>query len=276
MFITTSGFTSLPTSETPEQLFDYIRNIKSQEMRSNSQWTIQTLKEKYAAGKVWIKCQRGLAIILLFDNEGVIRLSYYCEDPHSLLQMKGLIPTLQAPMVCDLLGKEPKVTMQAEELGIVFQPYAQYKRMICTELISSDSIDISDVEPAHLGDEVEILEMLHGEFDVLTARMPNLDLIRQRIENEEVFVVRKDNMIAGFINFESKGLKAALLDYVMVRPEYRMQHIAKKIWNFKLKTHNESKYYYLWVNMARQSAIRFHERNGFRFDGMVDNIFKVN
>ena len=75
------------------------------------------------------------------------------------------------------------------------------------------------------------------------------------------------------INFDSKGQKAALLDYVLVRPEYRGQHIAKKIWNYKIKEQNDSKYFYLWVNTVRESAICFHQKNGFYFDGMVDYIF---
>ena len=269
------SFSHLPESKSPEELFSFIRAIKSRDMRTNSQWTIQTLTKIFQEGRVWIRILDGLAIILLADNEGIFRLSYYSGDAREIAKINESLPIGMSPIMCDLVGKEPAVKEHAEELASFFPLYAQYRRMICTDLIPTQNIDISEVGLALLGDENELLEMLHNEFDVLTARMPTLNLIRQRIENEDVFLVRKDNRIAGFINFDSKRQKAALLDYVLVRPEYRNQHIARKIWNYKLKEHNESKYYYLWVNMKRQAAIRFHESNKFRFDGLIDNIYKI-
>ncbi len=262
---------------TPEMLFEFIKTIKSRDMRTNSQWTIQTLREKYDQNQIWIDIKSDIAIVLFKDTENILRLTYFLKNEKALSILNHIIPDVNLPVVCDLLGREPTVTERAAELvQIGLKPYAQYKRMVCTDLQRfDDSLDITAVETAKAEDIEEIFTMLHDEFDVITARMPDKDTIRQRIKNKDVFVIRHNEMIGGFIVFDSCNKKNALLEYVMVRPSLRKMHIAKKIWNYKLRCANASKYYFLWVNMARKTAIKFHEGNGYHFDGLVDNIFLV-
>ena len=262
---------------TPGMLFDFIKTIKNREMRTNSQWTIQFLQEKYNQNQIWIRIETDIAIVLFRDTENILRLTYFSRDEKTLSLLNSIIPVVDSPVVCDLLGKEPTVTERAAELThIGLKPYAQYKRMICTELQNFDeSLDLTAVETAKEEDIEEIFTMLHDEFDVITARMPGKEIIRQRIKDKDVFVIRQNKTIGGFIVFDSCSKKNALLEYVMVRPELRNMHIAKKIWNYKLRFANASKYYFLWVNMARKTAIKFHQSNGYHFDGLVDNIFLV-
>ena len=261
---------------TPESLFAFIKTIKSRQMRTNGQWTINTLQEKYDNNRLWISIESDIAIILLKDTENVLRLTYYAKDVDSLSHLLRVLPVIQAPIICDLLGKMPSLLQYSEELKqIGMVPYAQYQRMQCIDLTIDESIDTTEVQVARSEDADEIFSMLHDEFDVITARMPEKNTIRRRIEDKDVFVIRKSNLIAGFIVFDSRNKKSALLEYVMVRPEYREMHIAKKIWNYKLKYENESKYYYLWVNTDRKIAVKFHESNGYRFDGLIDNIFLI-
>ena len=225
--------------------------------------SIQTLRKKFDQNQIWIDIKADIAIVLFKDTENILRLSYYSKNEQALSLLNNIIPAVDEPVVCDLLGKEPDVTERVAELiSIGLKPYAQYRRMVCTELQNfNECLDITAVETAKAEDIEEIFTMLHDEFDVITARMPDKDTIRQRIKDKDVFVIRYNDMIGGVIVFDSYNKKNALLEYVMVRPELRKMHIAKKIWNYKLRYANASKYYFLWVNMARKTAIKFHQSN---------------
>ena len=260
----------------PRELFAFLASLKGKEYRSNSHWTIRSLEDQYDAGGVQIILSDNLALVLHDEKEELRRLYYYAKSPDDLKRIRSILPPTSRYSVCDLVGKLPLISTYADELcAISFTPYAEYRRMECADLIWNTDIDTSDVTVASEHDLPEVLEILMAEFDPLTSHIPDQETIRKRISLQDVFLIRGENQIAGFIIFDSRGKKRGLLDYVVVRPAYRRMRIAQKIWWHKLETANECSSYYLWVNIARTTAVKFHESNGFRFDGLCDRIFTV-
>lgn len=260
-------------SETPQKLFEFIRNMKGKEMRSNSVFTFSGLEELFQEEKIWIAIGKTASILLCPDTEDIVRLFYYAKDAGSLQEICSLIPKVSGRIVCDIVGREPRAGELAKELqNLGFSLYAKFQRMTCRKIEIDDTLDFSDIESAALSDAEEIYKMLHQEFDPLTARMPEISLLKERIRDLEVFVVRRDGEIAGFCIFLSNNKQAALLEYVIARPKYREQKIAKRILHYKWKYENQSQYYFLWVNSLCAGPIQFHEKNGFQIDGMYDYI----
>lgn len=258
------------------ELFEFVQGMKSRDMRTNSIFTLPVLDTLCSEGKAWISIGEEAAVILCPDTENIVRLYYYAKNPSALHEVVSLLSETAERVVCDIVGKGEQAEALSHELQEAgFQFYAKFQRMVCTNIQTDDSLDLSHVEFARPEDAPEILEIVHQEFDPLTARIPCLEVLTKRIDEGEVFVVRRDGRIAGFTTFDSNRKRVALLDYVIVRPEYREEKIAKKILWHKWKHHNQSQYYILWINVLCTGPIRYHEKNGFQIDGMYDYILTL-
>lgn len=257
-------------------LFDFVRGIKTREMRSNSMFTPAALDALVGAGQAWITLGERAAIILCPDNENIARLSYYAADAAALCEVRALLPETSERIVCDIVGRDERAKPQTDELiAAGFTLYAKFQRMMCSELTPDETLDTSAVTYAEAKDAPEILELTHQEFDPMTARMHSVAQLEEMIARREVFVVRADGRIAGFTIFDSLGRKVALLDHVIVRPEYRREKIGRKILSYKWKYANDSQHYILWINVLCDGPIRYHESNGFRADGIYDYILTL-
>lgn len=265
-------YNDIPSASVSE-LFSFVRSIKSRDMRTNSVFTAPVLEDLCQKNLAWIAIGESAAVVLCPDTENIVRVSYYAKDAAALSEVAKLLPNTSARVICDIVGRDPAAEMQVKDLDAQgFLLYAKFQRMTCADLQIDSTLDFSMVEPAVAADAREIYDMLHQEFDPLTARFPALETLEERIRNSEVFVVRKDGKVAGFCVFSSHNRQIALLEYVIVRPEYRREKIAKTILHYKWRYRNQSRQYMLWINTQCAGPIRFYERNGFRADGLYDYI----
>ena len=261
------------TPRSAGELFDFVQKMKGCDMRTNAVFTLPALNDLCLQGKARILIGKEAAAILCPDTENIVRLYYYAKSAGALSEVVSLLPKTSSRIVCDVVGKGARPEMLSQELQQVgFRFYAKFQRMVCTDFKMDDSLDLSQVETARPEDAAEILEIVHQEFDPLTARIPSEEMLKRRIAEGEVFVIRQDKRIAGFTTFDSNQKRVALLDYVIVRPEYRGKKVAKRILWYKWSNHNQSQYYILWINVLCSGPIRYHEKNGFRADGMYDCI----
>ena len=102
--------------------------------------------------------------------------------------------------------------------------------------------------------------------------MHSLEELVKLIKSKEILLVRRNSQIAGFSIFDSKNKKVTLLDHVIVRPEFRLEKIGKKMLNYKWKFLNHSQHYILWINVLCSGPIQYHRKNGFTEDGLYDYI----
>lgn len=263
-------------SHSPEELFAFIKGIKSRDMRTNSTWTMQSLKASFDEGRVWICLGIDAALVLAEDGFEIIRLTYYAESADCLVNLANLIPEVKGKIVCDLIGRDSDVERWSVELpDHLFKSYATYRRMICDDIVTDNDLDLAGVSIAGLSDAEILGGMLSDEFDPMTAHMLSPETLRARIANHDVVVMRTSNDISGLAVFDAANKKVGLLDYIIVNRDYRRQGVGRKLINYKWRYANNCKYYYLWVNAEKQGAIDFHESNGFRFDGVSDRIFAV-
>lgn len=255
-----------------EELLAFIRGIKTGEMRSNCNIPPFSFAHLIQDNQAWVRIGEESAIILCPDTENIVRLSYYAKDKAALGEVVQLVPETSERVVCDVIGKDEQAkTLSAELESVGFQLYAKFQRMICTSILTDDKLDLSEVTLAQTDDAPEILEMLRQEFDSLTARLPSLEVLDSRIIAKEVFVVRREGRIAAFAIFNSNKKRAAFLDYIIVRPEYRKEKMARKMLCYKWKYWNQSQHYLLWVNVLSE-AIHFYNKHGFQEDGIYDYI----
>lgn len=265
-------------SNTASELADFIKLNKNKEVRSNIVFTFDYIEKLVNDRKAVIVIGNNVAILLEEDNDNILRLYFYAKDLNSLSEIKSLIPNSKYNVICDVIGRDPKAEKSVKELieyaGMNF--YAKFQRMCCRDFLIDNTLDTSEVELAKESDVEDILRITYAEFDKLTARIPTKSELLERINKQEVFVLRKENEIAGFASFDSNNKKVALLDHIIVKNEYRREKIAKKIFSYKCQFYNTSQFYILWINVNCLGPIAYHKSNGFRSDGMYDYILTFN
>lgn len=264
------------TSEKINDLVNFLQSIKSREQVSNVTFTIRYLQELEKQDRLWINIGTQSSIILIADNDDILRLYFYASKKECLKEVISLIPGHNGSIICDVIGRDEKIGELVKALGNTgFEIYAKFQRMLCNDINVVDNIEETGVEFARPKDVDEILDITYSEFDPLTARIPSRGDLLNKINNKEVFIVRKDDRIAGFTSFDSNNKKVALLDHVIVRPEYRNQNIARRILYYKWTKYNQSKFYILWINELCKGPIKYHECNGFTKDGIYDYVLTL-
>lgn len=263
-----------------ETLFSFVREIRSPDMVTNAVFTPVSLSDLQNYKQIEIIIGKQAAVVCYPDEGNVFRIFFYAADLfEALKEVTTLLPSVSGKFsfVCDCIGKDlnlKKMRMAMEKVG--FQFYARFQRMICKELPTVSTLDLSQVELAKRDDISEICNMLYSEFDPITAHFPSEKEMEKFIEHEEIFVIRDGRGIAGFTVFDSYEKKVAYLAYVITRSQYRKQYIARKIFLTKTLLHNRNcKYYYLWVNKDSQTAIINHEKNLFFKDETFNDIYTI-
>ncbi len=263
-----------------ESLFSFIREIRSPDMVTNAVFTPASLTELQSHKQLEIIIGKNSAIVCYPDEGNVFRIFFYAADSNEALkEVISLFPSDKDKFsfVCDCIGKDlnlTKMRIAMEKAG--FQFYARFQRMVCREFPTESSLDLSQVKLANKNDLPQIFEMLYSEFDPVTAHFPSEQEMEKFIDNKEVFVIRNGKEIAGFTCFDSYEKKVACLGYVITRPQYRKQHIARKIFLTKVLHYNGNcRYYYLWINKQCTGAICSHEKNHFFEDGIYDDIYII-
>lgn len=263
-----------------ETLFSFVREIRSPDMVTNAVFTPASLTELQSHKRLEIIIGKKSAIVCYPDEGNVFRIFFYAADlGESLKEVTVLLPSVsnKFSFVCDYIGKEPNLTkMRTAMEKVGFQFYARFQRMVCKEFPTESPWDLSQVELANKNDIPQIFEMLYSEFDPITAHFPSQKEMEKLIEHKEIFVIRKDKEIAGFTSFDSYEKKVACLGYVITRPQYRKQHMARKIFLAKTLHYNGNcRYYYLWINEQCIGAICCHKKNHFFKDGTYDDIYII-
>ena len=125
---------------------------------------------------------------------------------------------------------------------------------------------------ANIEDAKEVWDILHN-FDQIEAQIPDLDEIETAASNKDIIVSRADGKIAAFFWTEHQG-KTAFFRYWITRPEYRDAGThGYFVYNQTLKREAAARRMILWVREDNANVIKIHQLNGFRFDGLVDDVF---
>lgn len=256
-----------------ETLVTFLKRIKNRGMVSNSTFSAIQLKNMLLDKRYRFRLADNTLVIYETDRD-ITRLYFYTRGLDTIRELKDII-IAQPNLVCDFISKrtDNMEEIAKELISIGFSQYAVFIRMLCKNIKRENSVIYNKVEFAEPNDLDEIYSMLYNTFDKYTAHFPERNTILKRIYDREVFVVRGNGLIKGFSIFNSKDRKVAIFDYSIVRDEYRRQKIANDLLNYKLKYHNNSKCYYLWINEAFTNFIKFHNQNHFYEDGVIDTVF---
>lgn len=240
---------------------------------SNAYYTVPQLDAFLAEKDVQV-LEGEDAIFLLEKDRGLYRLQFYARSPEALAQLPSLLPPLDGPLVTDLVGREPGVGVQAQQVArFGFAPYSVFKRMVCRKYLLPHADGMDRVEFAAASDAEAVLSMIAGTFDPLFAHLPTLEEIGAAIERREITVIRQDSTLAGLAFFEKESDTYYVLRYFVVDPAFRGQNIGGALMRCKFTNAPENSVYMLWVgtyNSAQELYLKF----GFQYDGLTDHILK--
>lgn len=219
-------------------------------------------------------CMNENLFCLFHEREGYVQVYFLSKDLTVLEAFLKKFDGLQDSFVFDLIY--PEKGTKSQKLKDVFnragfQHHIKMMRMMRVNKSGSPAkvgmLDFADVE-----DSNEIWEILHN-FDSVDAQIPDLDEIETAAANKDIIVSRADGKIAAFFWTEHRG-KTAFFRYWITRPEYRDAGThGYFVYNQTLKREASAQRMILWVREDNANVIKIHQLKGFRFDGLVDDVF---
>lgn len=98
------------------------------------------------------------------------------------------------------------------------------------------------------------------------------DEVRDYINNEIVFIIKKDNEIVGHISYEIKGEKYFHLSGLVIKPEFQRQGLAKEAISKLLEIIGDYKTIDLTVH-PENPATNLYKSFGFTIKERIENYF---
>ncbi|MGW8184926.1 MAG: GNAT family N-acetyltransferase [Candidatus Moraniibacteriota bacterium] len=92
------------------------------------------------------------------------------------------------------------------------------------------------------------------------------------IKTEIVFIIKKDDLVAGSISYEIKDKNHVYISGLVVRPEFQKMGIAREAMNLLLDKFGDVKRFSLVVHPDNH-AVKLYESLGFSRESVVENYF---
>jgi ribosomal protein S18 acetylase RimI-like enzyme len=213
------------------------------------------------------------AIIILTEEDRLIRLYFYAANIESLSQVPLLIPRhTNKTITADIVGKNPNAEKISKELEK--HNFYRYSELIRMNRKNEERapVAVSDVVYAETDDTQEIMDALYEEFDVFIAHLPYRQKLEDAISKREITVVRRQGRIAGLLYCEKLGERLRYLYQVVVRDEYRGMGIADDLFVDIFGNSPRDTVFQLWVETRNEYAMRKYRKHGFTPDGLFDYV----
>ncbi|CAK7063351.1 GNAT family N-acetyltransferase [Tissierella sp.] len=239
---------------------------------TNAFFTTDDLRTMIEKENVSIKILEDI-IIILIEEECLIRLYFYANSLESFNHIQNIIPKyLDKPIIADIIGKDiglEQITNKLKELN--FYNYGKFIRM--NRLLEKcDESNISNVEVATLEQVDEIKDILYKELDVYSSHLPSKDELYRAVENKEITIIMEQKKIIGLVYFKELGKKLIYWHILFVHEEFRGKGISDNLIKNKFGKLQSDMTCQLWVDTDNKYAINKHSNYGFKADGLVDYI----
>ena len=209
-------------------------------------------------------------VIILAEEEQLVRLYFYASNIKSLRQLPLMIPlNISKMIILDIIGKNPGAEIMSNELEK--HNFYTYGELIRMKRKNEEEMpeNISDVFYAGTDDIDEIMEILYEEFDILISRLPTIRKLEEAISNREVTIVRQQDLLAGLAYFEKPGVKLKYLYQIVVRNGFRGRGITDDLLVYTFRNTPKDTVFQLWVETKNERAINKYRKHGFTPDGLV-------
>ncbi|MGE6487383.1 GNAT family N-acetyltransferase [Paenisporosarcina sp. NPDC076898] len=258
-----------------KKLVDDINELRRRNKKNfitNSFFNMQQLKSMLDMESINVKKSEDV-IIILNEEEQLIRLYFYATSLESLIQIRNILPgNFNKPVVAEIIGKGTQIENVLTELRKV--NFKQHNKLIRMNRVGQEYSEknISNVSIAIENQVSEIMDILYGEFDIYTSHLPTKEKLLTSIKNQEIAVVIEQDKIVGLAYFESLGERLNYLYQIVVDQKFRGQGIADSLLIYKFKHSPKDVACQLWVEINNQYAIDKYHKYNFVEDGLVDYI----
>jgi len=239
---------------------------------TNAFFTTQQLQFMIDSNKATIKISDD-AVIILVEEEWLVRLYFYATAFDSLKQILNMLPPHSSKaIIADVIGKNP----QAEKLACEMQKlsFCKHNELIRMNRLPKEFTEktISNVIIATPDKGNEIMNILYNEFDVYTSHLPTKERILKSITNKEITIAIQQEKIIGLAYFETLGERLKYLYQMVVDKNFRGKGIADSLLMYTFEHSSRDTSFQLWVETNNQRAIGKYQKYNFIPNGLVDYI----
>lgn len=211
---------------------------------------------------------------ILRNNSMVNYLFYITTDEFQLRKgLQEIASQIKNSVMVDILGNSQMGSIKKAFFDNHFILYEELNRMSRIGLPSSTRPG-SGVTFAESKDATAILHLLYSNFNPLSEQIPEIEEIKQYIQNKWILVYKQEHTIAGFIIFELTGL-TLYLRYWFVLPQFREMNMGSKLFNSFMYEGRNTKRQMLWVTTHNTNAIKRYVHYGFKSEKLFDYVLKL-
>lgn len=217
-------------------------------------------------------------ILIWRRDEACCRIYFFAASAKELLRIKDILNCKEAlPQMIDLSGRckdAEKLADIIEQMG--FTTYIKFGRWINNTkgLILKEDRTVDFVKLADREDVEQISSLLEKTFDPLAYEFPSKEAVTSYIENKEVYAAYLNNRLAGFFIFQALGKYAKVIDWTIVKEEYRGAGIGKALYQYALQKETFKTNYSFYADITNQASIHNIETFGFKKDNFTKIIMK--
>ena len=200
---------------------------------------------------------------LFHEKEKQIDLYFFLEKDAKPVAL----PKLEKPLVLEQVAVAKNSPVLEEWEAIGFTKYLQRKRLFLSA--KKTEAEQREVSFARTEEAETILGMMEEAFEPYTSALPDLETLKQDLNENRVIAFREGERLLGFLRF-GREKKVSVLWQIVVSPEGRGQGIGNSLvrdW-ISLEREEVAKFQ-LWVREDNPPALRMYEALGFLPDGRI-------
>lgn len=209
-------------------------------------------------------CANGI-VMILEKREGAWQLYYYMSPDQ--VKDKLIYPM---PLVTELVFNGSKSESNVAEMECLRRLGFRFGREVNRMRSSAKNAVVGDSDEVMIACEADldgIEELIKSNFDQRFVRLNCRERILADIQNERVFVVRKNEIVVGVLCSERKKNSVSIRQ-IVVSGEYRRKGYASQLISFYHQAYRENVCCFThWVVKGNLPAIQFYRKFGYDFDG---------
>lgn len=219
----------------------------------------------------------GNTCFIIKQMDGFYELAFVSTDIESLIKSSSLfIKDRTEVFVTDIIGTD----IQVKELSVSFIALGFRQRRVLQRMIKigkdeASQVDSVNVVPANINDTSAIHTILLENFDSLTEKIPSVEELEKFVGDNQIFLYKDNNNIAGLIIFELTA-SVFYLRYWYTSNEYRNKGIGSSLYKKVMYLSGKIKRQMLWVVADNENAIKRYESYGFKPDKLSDIVLTIN
>lgn len=257
---------------------DSVENIrlKIREIKKNNKFCITNFFDNIKTELELVEYYEEKNSITFVVNDNLVRRGYFYSSDY--VELCDLLSECSKDTFFEIITKKQDDNMEKVLTDAGCQKYATFKRLsngrVSDNLFLNIPMELANVNIEDYGklacqdDLEEIVNILYQIFDPRTSHISTKNEIVKLIELGNIIVEKANDEIIAFLVYKTEGRKF-YINQVFNKGSKQIIHCI--LMNAILNSmKNGVNYIYSWIDEKNQRSIRFHERYGLKFDGLMD------